>query len=194
MKRTWEVWGNGAKKSLFAFSSNLEDKAGISKCIRGHPPVESNFLFYDLIPNPSIPSLICAFSNYAWGTPRPRQCHEWAPEFMFRAGGGREREGTEAFSRTSMEIKEWKIAPRNKPGKVMDILQKANIEKGSRTFFFEFVTFLMKVEQWEEAKLAKSGEGGGGRREMKEDNSEAEEGRVCSRKSQSSDLSIGSWC
>jgi len=29
----------------------------------------------------------------------------------------------------------------------MDILQKANIEKGSRTFFFEFVTFLMKVEQ-----------------------------------------------
>ena len=66
---------------------------------------------------------------------------------MFRAGGGREREGTEAFSRTSMEIKEYKIAPRNKPGKVMDILQKANIEKGSRTFFFEFVTFLMKVEQ-----------------------------------------------
>ena len=161
---------------------------------REDSPGGKEFFLNDLIPNPWIPSLICAFRNYAWGTPRPRQCHEWAPEFMFRAGGGREREGTEAFSRTSIEIQEWKIAPRNKPGKVMDILQKANIEKGSRTFFFEFVTFLMKVEQWEEAKLAKSGEGGGGRREMKEDNSEAEEGKVCSRKSQSSDLSIGSWC
>ena len=104
-------------------------------------------------------------------------------------GGNKDIQQNKYWNKT-----EWKIAPRNKPGKVVDIMQRANIERDSRIFFSELVMFLMKAEQWEEATLPKSREGGGCRREMKEDNSEAEEGRVCSRKSQSSDLSIGSWC
>lgn len=70
-------------------------------------------------------------------------------------------------------------------------MQKANIEKGSRIFFSEYLTFLMRVNN-EKPNLQNLEKGGGGRRERKDESSGAEEDRVCSRKSQSSDLSTES--
>ena len=74
----------------------------------------------------------------------------------------------------------------------MNIMQKANIEKGSSIFFSEYMTFLMRVNNEKKPNLQNLEKGGGGRRERKDEGSGAEEDRVCSRKSQSSDLSIES--
>lgn len=54
------------------------------------------------------------------------------------------------------------------------------------------MTFLMRVNSEKKPNLQNLEKGGGGRRERKDESSGAEEDRVCSRKSQSSDLSIES--
>lgn len=59
--------------------------------------------------------------------------------------------GIQTFSRTSKLLKEEKTVKnstqRIKPGKVMNTVQKADVEKRSRKYFSEFVTFLMRIEQ-----------------------------------------------
>lgn len=59
--------------------------------------------------------------------------------------------GIQTFSRTSKLLKEEKTVKnstqRIKPGKVMNTVQKADVEKRSRKYFSEFVTFLMRTEQ-----------------------------------------------
>lgn len=59
--------------------------------------------------------------------------------------------GIQTFSRTSKLLKEEKTVKnstqRIKPGKVMNTVQKADVETRSRKYFSEFVTFLMRAEQ-----------------------------------------------